>query len=451
MQHRFAMTFFGVASFCLACLPASGGTTPLTTELVATGLTNPLYVTHVPGDFTRVFIVEQPGRIRILDISQNPPVLGATFLDISSIVQSSGFEQGLLGLAFHPNYAINRFFYVNYTRAGGDTVVSRFEMTAGMPNDADEASEQIVMTISQPQSNHNGGWIAFGPNDDLLYIGMGDGGAGDDFGTGHTSGTGNGQDITNNLLGKMLRIDVDSDDFPGDPNVNYAIPASNPFVGITGDDEIWAYGLRNPWRNGFDRATGDLYMGDVGQGDWEEIDFQPANSSGGENWGWRCREGAHDFTTVATTGCAQQVLLDPIHEFSSAFPNSECSVTGGEVYRGCAMPDMHGTYFFADWCSSEIWSFEYTGTVTNFQNRTVELDPPGQSIFNITSFGLDAEGEMYICAQGGDVFRIIPDGVPSQCGVPAIPAVSDWGAVVMVLLLTVSGTLVIRKRAATEC
>ncbi len=399
---------------------ASGGVpTPLTTTRVASGLSSPVYVTHAPNDPTRVYIIEQPGRIRVLDLTQDPPALQVTpFLNIQTIVRSTGSEQGLLGLAFHPDYENNKFFYVNYTRSSpsndGATVIARY--SAISPTQADSSSAVVLMTIAQPQSNHNGGWIDFGP-DGYLYIATGDGGGANDSGTGHTAGTGNAQDITNNLLGKMLRIDVDGNDGPGG---NYGIPPSNPFVGVTGDDEIWAYGLRNPWRNAFDSLTGDLYIADVGQGTWEEVNFQPAASAGGENWGWRCREGAHNFNFEAF--CASLTLLDPIHEYSHGGSPFRCSITGGEVYRGCAIPDLHGTYFFADYCSNQIWSFIYTGAPPTVTDRTAELAPGGGlGIASPSSFGRDALGEIYICdLNGGEVFKIIPDGVPNQCNCSVI-------------------------------
>lgn len=391
-----------------AVAPCRAGSTPLTTERVASGLTRPVYVTHAPNDFTRIFVVEQPGRIRVYDITQNPVVLIGTFMDITARVLDTGNEQGLLGMAFHPNYAANNFFYVNYTNNSGHTRVSRFTVPMGTPNAADPNSELILLTVTQPESNHNGGWIDFGPNDGYLYIGMGDGGGGGDV-----HGTiGNGQDI-NALLGKMLRIDVDGNNGPGGL---YGIPASNPFVGVAGADEIWAYGLRNPWRNAFDQLTGDLYIADVGQNAWEEIDFQPATSTGGENWGWRCREGAHNFNFQAN--CNGLTLLDPIHEFSHGGSPFRCSITGGEVYRGCAVPDLQGTYFFADYCSNQIWSFIYTGSpIPVATDRTAELAPGGGlSISSISGFGRDAYGEIYICdLSGGEVFRIIPSGVPNAC------------------------------------
>ncbi len=335
---------------------------PLTTILVADGLRAPVYVTHAPGDFDRIFIVERPGRIRILDISQEPPVLQATpFLDIQSRIRS-GNEQGLLGLAFHPNYATHGRFFVNYTDLANETVVA--EYTVSKNPDTANTTEIQLLKIYQPRINHNGGWITFGP-DGYLYIAMGDGASGNDY----------SQDITNNLLGKMLRLDVDGDDFPEDPTKNYGIPADNPFVGVEGDDEIWAYGLRNPWRNAFDRQTGDLYIADVGSSDWEEINFQSAASSGGENYGWWCME-ADVCTGWGGCTCFDESLTDPIHVYSHAGNPYRCSITGGEVYRGCAIPGLSGTYFFADFCSEQIWSFRYLGSkLTELTDRTFELDP----------------------------------------------------------------------------
>jgi glucose/arabinose dehydrogenase len=425
-------------AMALAVGVARAAPTPLTTERVATGLDQPLFVTFAPGDADRVFIVEQPGVIRILDISSVPPLLVATpFLDIQARVRSTGNEQGLLGLAFHPDFQNNGFFYVNYTGTDSHTRVSRFEVPAGTPGDADETSEVIVMTITQTQANHNGGWLAFGPNDGLLYIASGDGGGSGDDDAGHTPGTGNGQDITENLLGKILRIDVDGSNGPGGA---YGIPPDNPFVGATGDDEIWAYGLRNPWRNAFDRITGDLYIADVGQSAWEEIDFQPGSSPGGENWGWRCREGAHDFNFGGD--CGSVTLLDPIAEYAHGGSPFRCSITGGEVYRGCAVPDLHGTYFYADYCSDQIWSFQVQGgAVTNAQDRTAELDPPGPlSIDLITSFGLDAEGEIYVIDRGGEVFKLVPDGAAAPCS-PPVPASSRGGLLVLALALLAAALL----------
>lgn len=383
---------------------AGTGVPPLTTERVASGLFSPLFVTHAPGDFDRVFIVEQRvgsnGRIRILDLTTTPPTLLATpFLSVPGV--AFGAEQGLLGLTFHPDYANNGFFYVNFTAGGsGTTNIRRYTVSAD-PNIADPNSAFTIMTFAQPFENHNGGWIEFGPNDGFLYISTGDGGAANDPFS-------NGQTTVNTRLGKLLRIDVDGDDFPADPGRNYAIPPDNPFVGATGDDEIWAYGLRNPWRCAFDRANGDLYIADVGQNAVEEIDFQRFDSRGKENYGWRCMEGS-SCTGLSGCTCNSPALKNPIHDYTHAGGN--CSVTGGVVYRGCAIPGLQGTYFFADFCSSEIWSFRFDGlNLTEFTTRTAELDPPGiLAIAGISSFGEDAAGEAYICDLfGGEVFRIIP-------------------------------------------
>ncbi len=385
-------------------------TTPLTTQLVASGLSRPIFVTAPPEDFGRLFIVEKQGIIKILNLVAGT-VNGTAFLNIDAIVgggTTQNSEQGLLGLAFHPDYAGNGLFYVNYTNNSGNTVVAQYQVSAN-PDIADAGSSSTVITYSQPQVNHNGGWIGFGPQG-LLYISSGDGGGASDEGSGHTVGVGNGQDLTNNLLGKMLRIDVDGDDFPGDANRNYAIPSGNPFDGSSGDREIWAFGLRNPWRPSIDRVTGDLWIADVGQFDWEEINFQEADSPGGVNYGWRCREGAHDFNT--TGDCRQTPFIEPIHEYSHA--GGRCSISGGYVYRGCAIPDLRGTYFFADWCSAQIWSFRFVnGSMTGFLERTAELAPAGGvSIINIASFGEDAAGELYIVEQDttGEVFKIVPAG-----------------------------------------
>jgi glucose/arabinose dehydrogenase len=427
-----ALPAFALLGLALLVGPALRAETPLTSERVAMGLQQPLYVTSAPGDSGRVFVVEQPGRIRILDIDAQPPVLVATaFLDISDRVNSAFDEQGLLGLAFHPDFGANGLFYVSYTGAGNELNVARFHAPGATPDEADPGSETPVLSIAQPQANHNGGWMAFGPNDGLLYVATGDGGGGGDDDAGHTPGTGNAQDTTGNLLGKLLRIDVDGSNGPGG---RYGIPPDNPFVGVTGDDEIWSYGLRNPWRNAFDRLTGDLYIADVGHGSWEEVDFQPADSDGGENWGWRCREGAHDFNFGAS--CGGETLLDPILEYSHGGTPFRCSITGGEVYRGCAIPDLRGTYFYADYCSNQIWSFRASGgQVTEARERTAALASSGSTIGEITSFGTDALGELYVVDRGGEIFRIVPDGVPSQCA-QRVPATSlPWATALALALL----------------
>jgi glucose/arabinose dehydrogenase len=393
-------------TFALAlCLgAASEPAAAIATTRVAANLNRPIYVTAPPGD-NRLFIVEQRGVIKIL---QGGNVLPIPYLNIDALTTdpTGNDERGLLGLAFHPNYAQNGFFYLNYTNLAGDTIIARYSVS-GDPNRADSLSAQQVLFIDQPFTNHNGGHIAFGP-DGYLYLGMGDGGsAGDPQNNGQRDNT---------LLGKMLRIDVNGDDFPADPNRNYAIPPTNPFAGA-GDplDEIWAKGVRNPYRWSFDRQTGDMYIADVGQGCFEEIDFQPGTSPGGENYGWRLMEGLHCYPPGANCtqvpGCIPVHTL-PIHEYSHSEAGFSCSVTGGYVYRGSELPTLPGTYFFADFCSNHIYSFRYTGgSVTEFTDRTAELAPGGGlSIGSIAGFGEDASGEMYIvdrdAATAGEVYKI---------------------------------------------
>lgn len=386
---------------------ALAGGTPLTTERIASGLTQPLYLTHAPGDFTRLFVIEKAGRIRIIE---NGVLLPTPFLNITSIVNSSTLEFGMLGLAFHPQYQQNGYFFVNYIELTGDSVIARFRVTAD-PNVADPASRETVLYIDQPNSNHRGGWLDFG-FDGYMYCTFGDGGPQND--------TNNRAQNLNLLQGKLLRLDIDGPDnimgnadddgFPADPLKLYTIPPSNPFVGIAGADEIFAYGLRNPWRASFDRQTGHLYIADVGQGAWEEIDFIPVGSAGAQNFGWRCMEGNHCTGLVGCTcvlNCPSgSGLTCPIHEYSHALG---ASVTGGYVYRGCAIPDLKGTYFLADYVSNRIWSFKYNGTTLSaYEERTTELDPPGTLAINSpASFGEDAYGEMYIVDHGGEVFKII--------------------------------------------
>jgi len=421
MRRADSLTVIAAVGALLGSSTRSEADTALTTELVASGLSSPVFVTHAPSDFGRVFIVEQVGRILVMDLATSQVDV---FLDITGRVGFSG-ERGLLGMAFHPNYAANGFFYVNYTDTDSipnlDTHIARFQVVGDPASSdvADDTSEFTVMTYAQPFTNHNGGWIGFGPNDGYLYIASGDGGSGGDPGN-------RAQDTTNQRLGKILRIDVDG----GSP---YTIPPTNPFVGVTGDDEIWAYGLRNPWRCSFDRLTGDFYIADVGQNIIEEIDFQSANSPGGENWGWRCKEGSLNFDFDAT--CATQTLVDPIHEYSHGAPNFPCAVTGGVVYRGCAIPDLQGAYFFADYCSNQIWSFRGP-TLSGFEERTTELDPAGPlGVSLISSFGEDAFGEIYLCDHGeGEVFKIVPvnaqitdcngNGIDDACDI-AIGASAD--------------------------
>jgi glucose/arabinose dehydrogenase len=346
----------------------------LALQLVADGFSQPIGVTGAGDGSGRLFVVEQSGVIEIVGVG--------TFLDISAKVDSSSNEQGLLGLAFHPNYASNGFFYVNYTHDPGPgpdvTRISRFEVSGTNPDVADAGSESVVLSFVQDNVNHNGGDIRFGP-DGYLYIATGDGGGSKDpFDRGQSLDT---------LLGKILRIDVDSM-FP------YAIPIGNPFEEVAGAlDEIWSYGLRNPWRISFDRSTGDLYIGDVGQNALEEIDFQPAASAGGENYGWSCMEGdlVQNFNS-----CDGETLTAPILVYGHG---PECSVTGGFVYRG-DIPGLHGLYVFGDFCSGRVWFAENTEGWSATEWMAVG--------FGLSSFGEDDDGELYLTDRDdGELYRFV--------------------------------------------
>jgi glucose/arabinose dehydrogenase len=441
----------------------------VTTERVASGLDLPLYVTAPPGDPDHLFIVEQhSGRIRVLNLADNS-INAIPFLTITGLAQGS--EQGLLGLAFHPDYATNGFFYVNVTVTSGDTEIRRYKVSSD-PVVAIPDSKQLVLGYAQPQANHNGGWLGFGP-DGYLYISVGDGGGSYDEDAGHTPGTGNGQDITSDLLGKMLRIDVNGDDFPADSTRNYAIPADNPFVGKTGDDEIWSFGLRNPWRASFDRATGNLYIGDVGQDTREEIDVQPAGSAGGQNYGWRLREGT--IATPGVGGARPPGEIDPIYDYPHGNGQFEGDVvTGGYVYRG-PVAELRGQYFFADFESAHIWTLLYDGSdpstfdgtnYTNLTDRTAELAPgAGLSIDEISSFGEDAAANLYIVDLGGEVFRIVEIGpattttsttttttaVPARCGNPVTDADAPSSITAADALFVLSAAVGTSSCAACEC
>ena len=334
-------------------------------QLIVSGLERP--VDLQPDGSGRLFVIEKAGRIRIIE---NGGLIETPFLNIENRVNASSNEMGLLGLAFHPNYAQNGYFFVNYTGSGGDTFISRFQVS-GDPNIANPSSEVNLLRVNQPFGNHNGGTLQFGP-DGYLYAGLGDGGsAGDPFGNGQK---------TDVLLGKILRLDVDS----AEP---YAIPAGNPF-----GNEIWAYGLRNPWRISFDKLTDDLYIGDVGQNTYEEIDYLPAGSRGGINFGWNYREGMHDFKGNSPAG-----LTEPVVEYSHA--EGGCSVTGGYVYRG-SMTEWNGIYLYGDYCTGFIWGL-------------IQSDGQGQAqlLFdtdvNITSFGQDETGEIYLVGDGGGVYKLV--------------------------------------------
>ena len=384
---------------------------------VPSGLTQPVGVVNAGDSSNRLFIVEQPGKIRVWE---NGSLLAAPFIDFGSspgglglisgcTATSCGGERGLLGLAFHPDYAVNGFFYVYYTRSDGDLVVSRYTVSAD-PNVADDSSAFPLLRIEHSsQGNHNGGNLVFGPLDGYLYLGTGDGGGGGDAPE-------NAQNL-DVLLGKMLRIDVDGDDFPADPERNYRIPLLNPFSGAApGADEIWAWGLRNPWRWSFDRETHDLYIGDVGQGAWEEIDFQPFDSEGGVNYGWDCREGAHPADPAASTpdeeDCDSPPFEEPILEYDHGLG---CSVTGGFVYRGGPSAAIYGHYFFGDFCTGRIWRGVPAGGGAWTREELFD------TTFNISSWGEDEDAKLYFTDRGaGAVYRLAPYSFADV--LPSVPA-----------------------------
>ena len=345
-----------------------------TWALVAEGFQRPLLLTNAADGSGRLFVVGQNGLIWVVE---NGVTLADPFLDIVSQVGSSGNEQGLLGLAFHPDYQQNGSFYVNYTDVNGDTVISRFQVSSN-PNQADPSSETILLQVDQPYPNHNGGHLEFGP-DGYLYFGLGDGGSGGDP-------LGNGQSL-DTLLGKLLRVDVNS-------ATPYGIPPDNPFANGGGLPEIWAYGLRNPWRFSFDAATGDLYIADVGQGEWEEVDYLPGGIAGGENFGWNYFEGNHPYQGTPPEGVQ---LINPITEYRH---EGRCSVTGGYVYRGAMLPQWQGVYIYGDYCSGEVF-----GLLQNpdgaWESRVLYQLP-----ISITSFGLDENGEIYVVDRGGGVYQL---------------------------------------------
>lgn len=360
--------------------PPNGDVEP-SLELVVDGLSGPTHLSAPPGDADRLFIVEQEGRVRIV---REGTLLSEPFLDISSNVRTGG-ERGLFSIAFHPDYASNGYFFVNYTDDEGDTRVERYTV-ASDPDVADPASASLILGVDQPYGNHNGGQLAFGP-DGMLYIGMGDGGDGD----GPADPEGNGQN-PETLLGSILRIDVDG----GTP---YAIPADNPFATHESyAPETWAYGLRNPWRFSFDRQTGDLYIADVGDSDKEEVSFQPAASGGGENYGWSIMEGTDCFDPPSD--CDQSGLVLPVYEYSHP---EGCSITGGFVYRGTELPELSGRYFFGDFCGGWIRSFRVEdGEAVD----VVDHEPDFGTLSQLSSFGEDALGQLYVMTLDGELYRL---------------------------------------------
>jgi len=380
------LSLFASILFSTSLIPQAQTLTPpsVTLTTFVSGLSSPLAVRNCGDD--RLFVAEKStGLIKVL--SSTGALIG-TFLNVGSLI-STGSESGLLGLAFHPDYAINGYFYINYTNTSGHTVIRRYTVSAN-PNVADSNSGLTILTITQPYSNHNGGDLRFGP-DGYLYIPTGDGGSGGD--------PENRSQNTTTLLGKMLRIDVNN----GTP---YSIPPSNPFVNTPGVlPEIWNIGLRNPWRCAFDELTGDLWIADVGQNEWEEVNFAPASSTGAQNYGWRCYEGNAPFNT---SGCQPAAVYTfPISVFSHSAPSSFCSITGGVVYRGSLFPGIYGHYFFADYCEGKVRSISPDGNggwVNNVLTTT--------GLFGYVDFGTDSNGELYLTRiTNSTIYKI-----SEQCG-----------------------------------
>jgi len=374
-----AMSSMSCASSGVTAFPADSS---LALALVAQGLNFPLYLTTPPGDTARLFIVEKGGAIRII---QHGQLLTTPFLDLSAKVTNGG-EQGLLGMAFYPDYATSGRFVVDYTspmgtQSGGTSVIAGYHVSAD--SNVADPTESVILTVDQPYTNHNGGMVTFGP-DGMLYIGFGDGGSGGD-----PQGHGQRRD---DLLGSILRIDVSGAS-------GYAIPPDNPYLGMAGiAPELWDYGLRNPWRFSFDRANGDLYIGDVGQGAREEIDVSLAGAQAGVNYGWPIMEG---ITCYNASSCNQTGLTLPIVDYSHA---DGCAVTGGYVYRGSAAPSADGVYFYSDFCSGWVRSFRYQAGQAMEQGEWPLLAPGD----NVPSFGEDANGDLYVLAASGRVYRIVP-------------------------------------------
>lgn len=371
----------------------------------ATGLSSPTYLTSPPADFDRVFVTERLGDIEIVDVATGA-VASTPFLSIPNV--------GTLGsIAFHPEFETNRFFFVHYHDTSNMLRIVRYEASVANPDLADASSATPV--LSMPLTGHVGGWIGFGP-DGFLYVQIGDGG---DF-MSHDA-PGNGQGTTTELAANVLRLDVDGDDFPIDPNRNYAIPSTNPFVGLAGLDEIWAFGLRNPWRGSFDRLTGDYYIADVGQDSREEVNFEASGIAGGRNYGWRLREGSIATPTGGVGGPQPPGGVDPVYEYLNGLgPIEGESITGGYVYRG-PIAELQGRYFFGDFSNPRVWSIRVdsgTNSVTEFVDWTDALTPDVGTLDSLVSFGEDAEGRLYLVDFDGEIF-LIEDSAP----VPSLPPV----------------------------
>ncbi|MCB1182525.1 PQQ-dependent sugar dehydrogenase [bacterium] len=358
----------------------------LTIEPIADGLTKPVRLVAPDGD-ERLFIVQQNGLVTVHD---RDGTSRGTFLDLTGQTAANG-ERGLLGLAFAPDYAASGRCYVNYTDASGDTRIVRYTVSAGDPDALDAGSAELLLTIDQPAGNHNGGHLEFAP-DGMLIMATGDGG-----GAGDTS---NNAQTLSVPLGKLLRLDVS-------PATGYAVPADNPFLGTAGAELVWTYGLRNPWCFSFDSGTGDLYIADVGQGQWEEVDIVPAGTAGGRNFGWRVTEGTHCYNP--SSGCDATGHTLPVYEYSHGGSPFRCSISGGYVYRGAEIPDLQGTYFFSDFCSNQIWTMRWTlsGGLSPVSDCSDDLTPTG-GYGGVSGFGRDGLGELYILDHGnGAVYRIV--------------------------------------------
>ena len=373
-RSRHVLLAMAVASLVACNSPQDPASADFELDIVASGFANPVYLTTPAGD-ARLFVVEKGGRVKIV---RDGATLPTPFLDISSRV-STGSEQGLLSIAFHPSYATNGYFYVDFTDVNGDTRIERYHVSSNA-DVADAASSSLVLTVAQPFDNHNGGLLLFGA-DGKLYVGLGDGGGGGDP-------QGNGQKLST-LLGKLLRIDVDA----GQP---YAIPPDNPFVGQTdARGEIWAYGLRNPWRFAFDREAHVLFIADVGQNAREEINAVPSTAKG-LNFGWNITEGSACYNA---SSCATAGFTAPIAEYGHT---EGCSITGGFVYRGSALPALQGAYFYSDFCSAFLRSLRWNG------RRVADQRLWPSALSGVTSFGEDAEHELYILTADGDVYKLVP-------------------------------------------
>jgi uncharacterized repeat protein (TIGR01451 family) len=394
---RFYVAFLLLSASLVGALFTTGGSkrveaAPELPVIILTspigGFAQPVVITHANDGSGRLFVVEQPGRIRII---KNGALLATSFLDIGTRITSGG-ESGLLGLAFPPGFSTKQYFYIFYTNLSGDLVIARYRVSAASADVADANSEQIVLTIPHPTNeNHNGGQLAFSARDGFLYIGVGDGGAGND--------PPNNAQNPNVLLGKILRIDVET----GSP-ATYTIPASNPFATSTSvRREIWALGMRNPWRFSFDRSTNDLYVADVGQNAIEEVNFQPAASAGGENYGWRVFEGTR-CTNLNPPACTAGGFTPPVVEYPHSLG---CSVTGGYVYRGASFARMQGLYFYGDFCSGRIWGMRQE---TGIWQTTELLD----TTLNISTFGEDEAGNLYVADYTTGTIYNVADDVPRE-------------------------------------